>query len=255
VRSVKPGATILLTGQSETRLEQVVLAFQRYGRGKSLAFPVQDSWMWKMDAAVPVEDMTHATFWRRMVRWLVDGVPDPVAITSGIDRVEPGEALKLTAEVVDPAFVEVNDAQVIARVTSPSGKSSEVPLEWTVSKDGEYRGQFVPDEPGTYEVKTTAMRDGKELGTSTMHARASAGDAEYFDAAMRSTLLTRVAEETGGHFFTPDTAASLPEAINYSGRGVTVVEERDLWDMPIILIALLALIAAEWGYRRQRGLA
>jgi hypothetical protein len=199
--------------------------------------------------------MTHATFWRRMVRWLVDGVPDPVAITSGIDRVEPGEPLKLTAEVVDPAFVEVNDAQVIAKVTSPSGKTAEVPLEWTVSKDGEYRGQFVPDEAGTYEVKTTAVRDGKELGTNTMHARASAGDAEYFDAAMRSTLLTRVAEETGGAFFTPDNAASLPEAINYSGRGVTVVEERDLWDMPIILIALLGLIAAEWGYRRQRGLA
>ncbi|MGC4083947.1 MAG: hypothetical protein QM736_18020 [Vicinamibacterales bacterium] len=124
-----------------------------------------------------------------------------------------------------------------------------------MSKDGEYKGQFVPDEPGTYEVKTTAMRDGKELGTSTMHARASAGDAEYLDAAMRSSLLTRVAEDTGGAFFTSDTASSLPEAINYSGRGVTVVEERDLWDMPILLIALLALIAAEWGYRRQRGLA
>jgi uncharacterized membrane protein len=255
VRSVKPGATVLLTGTTETRQEQVVLAFQRYGRGKSLAFPVQDSWLWKMDAAVPVEDMTHATFWRRLVRWLVDGVPEPVEITTSIDRVEPGEPLRLSADVVDPAFVEVNDAQVIAEITSPSGKTTEVPLEWTVAKDGEYKGQFVPDEPGAYQVKTTAVRDGKELGTNTMHARASAGDAEYFDAAMRSTLLTRVAEETGGEFFTPETAASLPEAINYSGRGVTVIEERDLWDMPIILIGLLALIAAEWGYRRRRGLA
>ncbi len=255
VRSVKPGATVLLTGTTDTRQEQVVLAYQRYGRGKSLAFPIQDSWLWKMDAAVPVEDMTHATFWRRLVRWLVDGVPDPVNITTSIDRVEPGEPLKLSAEVVDPAFVEVNDAQVLATVTSPSGKTSEVPLEWTVSKDGEYKGQFVPDEAGTYEVRTSAMRDGKELGATTMHARASAGDAEYFDAAMRSSLLSRVAEDTGGQFFTPSNAASLPEAINYSGRGVTVVEERDLWDMPIILLALLALIAAEWGYRRQRGLA
>lgn len=255
VRSVKPGATVLLTGTTDTRQEQVVLAYQRYGRGKSLAFPIQDSWLWKMDAAVPVEDMTHATFWRRLVRWLVDGVPDPVNITTSIDRVEPGEPLKLSAEVVDPAFVEVNDAQVVATVTSPSGKTSEVPLEWTVTKDGEYKGQFVPDEAGTYEVRTAAVRDGKELGATTMHARASAGDAEYFDAAMRSSLLSRVAEDTGGQFFTPSNAASLPEAINYSGRGVTVVEERDLWDMPIILIALLALIAAEWGYRRQRGLA
>jgi hypothetical protein len=36
---------------------------------------------------------------------------------------------------------------------------------------------------------------------------------------------------------------------------VTVIEERDLWDMPILLMLLLAIIAAEWGYRRVRGLA
>jgi len=34
-----------------------------------------------------------------------------------------------------------------------------------------------------------------------------------------------------------------------------VIEERDLWDMPILLMLLLGLIAAEWGYRRMRGLA
>jgi uncharacterized membrane protein len=255
VRLVKPGATVLLTGSTSTRQDQVVLAYQRYGRGKSLAFPIQDSWVWKMDAKMAVTDTTHATFWRRLVRWLVDGVPDHVSITTAVDRVEPGEPMKLTAEVVDPAFAEVNDARVIAQVTSPSGKTIEVPLEWTVSKDGEYRGSFVPDETGMYQVTGTAARGEKELGTQVMHARASAGDSEYFDAAMRSSLLRRVAEQTGGRFFTPATAAALPEAISYSGRGVTIVEERDLWDMPIILILLLALIGAEWAYRRTRGLA
>ena len=119
----------------------------------------------------------------------------------------------------------------------------------------EYKGAFVADEPGVYAVTTTATSNGKELGATTTHLRASAGDAEYFDAAMRASLLTRVADTTGGAFFTTDTAASLPEAINYSGRGVTVVEERDLWDMPVILLALLGLIGAEWAYRRTRGLA
>ncbi len=46
-------------------------------------FPIQDSWIWKMDATMAVEDTTHATFWRRLVRWLVDGVPDPVALYDG----------------------------------------------------------------------------------------------------------------------------------------------------------------------------
>jgi len=255
VHLVKPGATVLLSGTTTSKQDQVVLAYQRYGRGKSLAFPVQDSWNWKMDAKVAVEDTTHATFWRRLVRWLVDGVPDPVAITTSVDRVEPGEPMKLSAEVVDPAFAEVNDAHVVAQIKAPSGKTTEVPLEWTVSRDGEYRGSFVPDEPGVYEVKATAARNQQNFGSSVMHARASAGDAEYFDAAMRSSLLTRIAEETGGHFFTPADAAALPEAISYSGRGVTVVEERDLWDMPIVLITMLALVGAEWGFRRKRGLA
>ena len=83
----------------------------------------------------------------------------------------------------------------------------------------------------------------------------SAGDGEYFDAAMRAPLLNRIAEETGGRFFTPATAAALPEAISYSGRGVTVVEERELWDMPVLLLLLLAFIGTEWAYRRSRGLA
>jgi hypothetical protein len=255
IHAVKPGATVLLTGTTSDRQEQVVLAYQRYGRGKSLAFPIQDSWVWKMDATMTVEDTTHAMFWRRLVRWLVDGVPDPVSLTTAVDRVEPGEAMKLTAEVVDPTFTEVNDAQVVAHVKSPSGKTTDVPLEWTVSTDGEYKGSFVADEPGIYEVKTTALKNQTELGTDLMHARASAGDSEYFDAAMRSSLLNRIAEETGGRFFTPATVSALPEAISYSGRGVTVVEERDLWDMPVILMILLALIAADWGYRRKQGLA
>ena len=88
-----------------------------------------------------------------------------------------------------------------------------------------------------------------------MHVRVSAGDAEYFDASMRAPLLKRIADETGGRFFTPANVASLPEAISYSGRGVTVVEERELWDMPILFLLLIALIGAEWGYRRARGLA
>jgi hypothetical protein len=261
IRSVKPGATVLLTGTDDNGQEQIVLAYQRYGRGKALALSIQDSWIWKMDVTIAVEDLTHVTFWRRLVRWLVDGVPDHVQLTTSSDRVDPGEPMRLTTEVVDPAFVEVNDAQVVAHVTSPSGKTTTVPLEWSVTRDGEYRGTFVPDEEGLYELRATAVRGaagtGQEttLGTSIIHTRAATGDSEYFDAAMRSSLLTRLAEETGGRFFTPSNISSLPEAISVSGRGVTVVEERDLWDMPAMLFLLLGLIAAEWGYRRKRGLA
>jgi uncharacterized membrane protein len=261
VRLVKPGATVLLTATDNRRQEQVVLAYQRYGRGKAVAMPIQDSWMWRMDAKVPVTDTTHQMFWRRLVRWLVDGVPDQVNVTTTTDRVDPGEPVRLAAEVMDGAYVEVNDSQVVATVTSPSGKVDEIRMDWTVTRDGDYRASFVPEETGVYTVAVNATRaaeggrDAKKLGTATMNVRVSAGDAEFFDAAMRAPLLKRVAEETGGRFFTAATAASLPEAISYSGRGVTVVEERELWDMPVLFIALVGLIAGEWGVRRTKGLA
>jgi hypothetical protein len=255
IRLAKPGATVLLSGVDGRKQEQIVLAYQRYGRGKAIALPVQDTWQWQMDPKTPVTDATHAMFWRRLIRWLVDGVPEQVNVSTTADRVEPGEAVRLSAEVLDSAYVEVNDSRVVARVTSPSGKTTEVPVEWTVTKDGDYRATFTPDEPGIYDVKVTAARDQKDLGVADVHVRVSAGDAEYFDAGMRAPLLKRIAEDTGGRFFTPANAASLPEAISYSGRGVTVVEERELWDMPALFLALVGLIAAEWGYRRMRGLA
>ena len=121
-----------------------MLAYQRYGRGKAIAMPIQDSWVWKMDAKVPVTDTTHAMFWRRLVRWLVDGVPDQVNVATAHDRVEPGEAVRFTAEVLDTAYVEVNDAHVEAHITSPSGKAIDLPMEWTVEHDGEYGGGVQP---------------------------------------------------------------------------------------------------------------
>jgi len=255
IREVKPGATILLTGTDKSRQDHIVLAFQRYGRGKAFAMPVQDTWIWRMDAKMAVTDTTHAMFWRRVIRWLVDGVPGQVNVSTTADRVEPGEPVKIAAEILDPAYVEVNDSRVVARVTSPSGKSSEVPVDWTVTRDGDYRATFVPDETGIYNVDVVAQRADKELGSAAIQVRVSAGDAEYFDAAMRAPLLKRISEETGGRFFTTDGTASLPEAISYSGRGVTVVEERELWDMPVLFLLLMSLVGAEWGYRRVKGLA
>jgi len=255
IRAVKPGATVLLDGLDNRKEIQSVLAYQRYGRGTALAFTIQDSWLWQMNPKTPVKDTTFQTFWRRLARWLVEGVPERVMTTLTQDRVDPGERIPLAAQVVDATYTDVNNARVVAHVTSPSGKTSDVPMDWTVSRDGEYHGSFVPDEEGVYAVKVAAAKDQKDLGADVVHVRAAPGDAEYFDAAMRAPLLKRIAEETGGRFYTPENVGALPEAISFSGRGVTVVEERDLWDMPAVLLLLITLTGTEWAYRRARGLA
>jgi uncharacterized membrane protein len=255
IRSIKPGATALLSGTDDRRRDFVVLASQRYGRGKAIAQMVQDSWLWQMDAKMSLEDQTHENYWRQMLRWVVDGVPDTVDVHTLTDRVSPGETVTIVADVVDKAFVEVNDAKVIAHVRRPSGAIDDVPMQWTGEQNGEYRATFATKEEGLYTADVEAGRGSTPLGRSATQVRAVQSDAEYFDAAMQAPRLQRIAEETGGKFYTTAAAAGLPQDLQYSGRGVTTIEELELWHMPIVLLALLGLMFAEWGLRRKAGLA
>jgi uncharacterized membrane protein len=252
---IKPAATVLLNGTDERSRTLPMLIWQPYGRGKSIAFLPQDSWEWQMHASIPLEDMTHENLWRQMLRWLVADVPSPVEAGTSTDRVEPGEAVTIEASVVDPTWLDVNDAHVMARVTRPGGSTLDVPLQWTGERDGQYRGTFVSTVPGAYEIAVDADRAGKPIGSNTAYVRAGAGDSEYFDPTMHETPLRRIAEETGGRYYTTANVAGVAEDVSYAGRGVTSVEERELWNMPIILIMLVGLVCAEWGYRRAVGLS
>jgi hypothetical protein len=252
---VKPGATVLLKGTDEAGRERDVLAWQRYGRGKAIALTLQDTWQWQMHVTMSLEDQTHEHYWRQMLRWLVEGVPNTVEVRVP-DRVEPGDPVVVEASVVDGQFVELNDASVVAQVAKPDGTTLSVPLQWTGDRDGEYRGTFVSAEPGAYEVTVDATRSGGQaVGSGEAYVRVGPGEAEFFEPTMHAAPLQRIAEETGGRFYTPDAARGLTEDIRYAGRGVTSIEERELWNMPIILIALMGLVCAEWGYRRMVGLA
>jgi uncharacterized membrane protein len=252
VSEVKPGATTLLESGDGSL---VVLAFQRYGAGKSLAFPIQDSWMWQMHADIPVDDQTHEILWRRLLRWMVDGVPDQVVAEVPKDRVELDETVSLDAEVDDANYEEINTSQVSAWITDPDEELIEVPMDWTADRDGEYASSFTPRKEGLYEVRVEATNDDELLGNDTAYFRVAPSDSEYYDSTMRAPLLQRVADETGGRFYTSDSVDSLADDIQTVGGGVTVVEERDLWDMPALLLLLFVLVLGEWGYRRARGLA
>jgi hypothetical protein len=254
--SLKPGSTMLLSGSDQRGREQVVLAYQRYGRGKTLALPVQDTWLWRMHAKMPVEDKTHQNLWQRLARWLVDGVPERVMVSAAPEHVQKGEPVTLTAEVVDEEYKGINEGRIAAHVTAPSGKVEDVAMDWTVEQDGEYRARFTPAEDGLYRIAVDGKtKAGAATERGTMAMRVAPSDAEYFDAAMRAPLLRRLAEDTEGRFFRAADTSALVDAITYSGRGVTVVEERELWDMPIVLLLLLGLMGTEWMYRRSQGLA
>ena len=245
---------MLLTGNGHGG-SYVLLATQRYGRGRAVAFTVQDSWIWQMDATIPLDDQTHETLWRQLLRYLVSDVPQPVTATLSSDRVEPGRSVTLTAEVSDSGYVKLNDADVRATIVDAGGTEEEIPLRWTVRRDGEFDATITPKTAGLGEIRVTASQQGHPLGAATTYLDAGDVGAEYFGAERQTATLRRIAEETGGRFYTPATLRTLPEDVSFTESGATVVEYRDLWDMPIVLLLLIGLLGAEWTWRRRQGLA
>ena len=120
---------------------------------------------------------------------------------------------------------------------------------------GEYRGAFAAKEPGVYTVNVMAEHGGKTIDAQPVFVSAEEPRDEFYGSQMRAPLLRRIADETGGRFYTASNAAGLPEDLQYTGRGVTTIEERELWHMPIVLLTLLALMGGEWALRRRQGLA
>ena len=78
---------------------------------------------------------------------------------------------------------------------------------------------------------------------------------EFRGAEMKATSLQRIASETGGRFYTPATVARLPEDLSYSPKTATVMDEKELWDMPVLFLGVLLALCLEWSYRKVRGFA
>lgn len=254
--SLRPGATALLTGRrAGESADQPILASQRFGRGTASVFAPQDSWLWRMHADMAVEDLTHATLWRQLARSLTEESPERVEVTAVPSRVAPGESVELRARVSDAQYLDVNEAAVTATITTPSGRMTDVPLEWTLSENGVYVGRFVAEEAGVYSIGALARRGRDTTRGPAAALLADDQGADVEQAELRAPLLRRIANETGGRYYPLAQASQLAEDVVYTESGVTVRESLDLWDMPIVFLALALLLGGEWALRRSRGLA
>lgn len=256
VGRTKPGATVLLEGQriadGETLGAKIpVLSFQRYGRGKAAVFAVQDSWLWQMAAEVSVDDMTHETFWRQVLRWMVSDTPDRLDVLAA-DESGPGEGIDVRATISDAAFLRANGANVTATV---GAGATPVSLDWAADRDGEYRATLIPDAEGVQEIRVRATVGKDTLQSEPTYVRVAVPTTEFFSAGMRPGLLRQISNETGGRYYDLKDAGRVARDIVYSTSGATVIERHDLWDMPILFLILLAALGTEWWWRRRRGLA
>ncbi|HSB13797.1 MAG TPA: hypothetical protein VLE22_05015 [Bryobacteraceae bacterium] len=249
--SAKPGALVLAESVVGGRQRSPLLVTQNFGRGRSAVMATGGSWRWKM--LQEHTDRMHEMFWQQLLRWLVAESPSQVTVSTPRQVIADEARIPLRAEVRDKAYAPAADARVEARILGPDGASASVTLAPAQGEPGVYQGEWAAEKPGSYLVEAAATRGAEELGRDVMAFRREDGVAENFRAEQNRELLEKLADETGGRYYRPQDAAKLTDEISYSEAGITTREARDLWDMPALFLALIALKSAEWLLRRRWG--
>ena len=250
IGALKPAALTLMS--LEYGAETLpLLVRQNYGRGRSMIFATGGSWRWRM--GLPSDDDRHDTFWRQMFRALVVDSSDPVRLTTDRSNYADESRVQLRAEVRDKRYEPANNARVSATVTPEEGPPRTFALRPSSSEQGVYEAEVDAADLGVYLVETVAHLGDERLGADTLHFRREGGVAEYFHPERNSSLLARLADQTGGSYWELDELESLPSEIGFSEAGITTREVLDLWDMPALFLLLVLLRAAEWLLRKRWG--
>ncbi len=255
----KPGASVLLEHPVLQYQNQAVpiIATQRYGNGRSMSISTASTWRWQM--LMPAEDDSHERLWRQMLRWLAVSALNRVSIEFDREYYNAGDTVNVTARVLDTTYSPDNNASLWMQRTDPFGEVSDTPMSWDIDEDGVYRASFAVQDEGVYkllvDVASAAAEANAEETERTVSFMVTPSLREYSRAGLDTGLLSRIAEASGGKYYTPAQWSALPADIEHTPNAYSRVVQEDLWDTPFLLALLILLLCVDWITRRMKGLS
>lgn len=245
----RPGAAVLAATAGPGGTSRPLVAVQRYGEGRSMAFVGEAAWRWKMQ--LPSTDRTYDTFWRQAVRWLAGSASEPVDLQ--LSAMSAAEA-DVQVDVRTPTFEPVRDAALEVRLTGPGVERHDIALSAEASAPGVWAGRLSVETPGVFRVDAEARRGGESLGSARGWWLAGGFDPEMADPRRDDAALARTAAATGGQLVDETALARLPELLRAGRATEAPLVEREVWQTPWGLLALAGLLCVEWTLRRRWGL-
>jgi uncharacterized membrane protein len=254
----KPGASVLANMITPEGRKLPLLITESYGRGRTSIMATGGSWRWQMSS--PLGDTAHDLFWQQLLRWLVSDTPGHVAASVPAQMLLDNGSVTITADVRDPHYNPAADARVEAHILGPGGIGALVVMTPVPDSPGQFQTVWSAPKTGAYLTEVTAQRADpatgavKELGRDVLTFQRMDGVAENFHTEQNRELLERLASQTGGQYWKPADLGKLAAAIPFSEAGVTMRETRDLWNLPLVFLVLIALRFSEWWLRREWGI-
>ena len=255
----KPGATALahcVTAPDAAGADtHAVVVMQPYGLGEVFWCGTDETWRWRLKVA----DKYFHRFWGQVVRWATSR-----RLTAGNDvaRFGPrrpvyqeGEPIVVQARVSPDYHPKLGEPMMAMRFLQGDREAARVRLRRVRPDSLTYQGPASRLPAGTYTLKLFAPELAGKTDTleTTVEVHAPESDEDVYVSANRD-LMQKLASQTGGRLFTPDTIAELPDALAQRRWNITVHKELALWTGWLPLAVFLSLVTLEWIVRKWVGL-
>jgi hypothetical protein len=250
--SARADADVLAASQGSDAGTVPIIVTRSEGAGTVLAVLAQDLWRWKM--AGPPDQDVYDRFVANASRLLTArGELARVVVSADKDVYRTGEEIRVSAQVYRGDYRLADDADV--RVAVSTGEAAAPVAALALAPEGDfYRGTAGSVGPGSYVATATAYIAGEEVGTAEARFAVEQFSLEDTETRRRSALLRRIADETGGGYYSPGTLEQLPGDVPMAWEQRRVSREFEIWNSPWLLAGFVGLLSAEWALRRKQGL-
>lgn len=250
--AARAGADVLVEGRPQSGGAVPLVVVRRFGAGNVMAIAGDGLWRWKM--AGPDGHDVYGRFAGNVARLLTArGELDRVVVSTDRDVYASGEDVRVSAQVYSGDFRIAHDASVDVSVSTREGAAPLRTL--ALEPEGDFhRGGLGALEPGSYVLRASASIGGEAVGTAEVQVVVDSFSLEDAEVRRRSALLTRLARESGGGYYTPETVGTVPGDVPLEWATRTRRSEIEIWNSPWILLVAAGLLSSEWALRRKQGL-
>ena len=250
----RPGATVLAVNslRSNEYGKRIVLAVQPFGEGRCLLALSDSTWQWRWR----VGDRYFYRYWGQALRAMTPSEPPGGNRFAQInaDRSEYllTERVALSARLLDGFYRPIKAEKVMATLRGETGGATPLVLSAVPGSPGLFSGDVLAERLGRFQVSVASPANPAARATTTFLVQSLA--LEQQQPEMNETLLRRIAQAGGGHYYQPDEARRWLQSLKTNPFEVRSESEVDLWDAPLLLILFIAPLALEWTIRKRSGL-
>ena len=229
------------------------------GIGKCLIAAVYPLWRWPfMMSGLGRSGRTYDRFWSNAVRWLATREEGrTIRIGPARNVFHSGQRILFEGRIFDQSYRPLDRAQVMVtawKKDERQGTQVTGDLFASGRRDGNYRGELPALAPGEYEYRAEVSLGGQPMGEDQGRFVVEEYTLEFERIEIDEPLLREIARLSGGRYFPLSGAGELPDALPMVSREVFGNREVELWNHPLVLAALIVLLAAEWILRKKNRL-